>query len=146
MTERSHDVRESSGFQNALDFAHDADRIADVFENRVAFHALEQIRGKWELFGIGDHVHAWEAKQVDVHVSIHGASGSSDVKVPPAQRRVDLLGRLGRIRDKRSRRLEQTVNAILPTSGRAPPVRVEHGPCVRAGIATHVLNRSSIST
>jgi hypothetical protein len=115
MTERSDDVSESAGSQNALDFAHDADGIADVFENRVAFHALKEIRGKRKLFRIGDHIHARQAKQIDVHVSIHGASRTSDVKIPSSQGRVH-AGRLGRIHDKWSRRLEQTVNAIFPVS------------------------------
>ncbi len=117
MTERHDDVGEAAGGEHARDLAHHELGALDVFDHRVALHALENPGAKWQCLGVGDNIHAMERKQIDVHVAIHTRAGAANVKVPAAERRIDL--QFARVPDERLGRPQRPGQAADQTSRRA---------------------------
>jgi hypothetical protein len=75
-----------------------------MFQNGIAFDAIEDIGGERQALRIGYHVHAGSGEKVDIHKARRGMWSTTDIKVPSAER---IIFRLARIRNQGERRLEQ---------------------------------------
>jgi hypothetical protein len=87
-----------------------------VFQDRVAFDALERIAGEGESLGIGNHIDAWKPEKINVDVTLNEGSGAANIEIPPAQRRVNVLEG---IHDEKVRRFQEPVEAMPPAAGGA---------------------------
>ena len=85
MAERHDEVGDAAGRQHPFNFPDNLIGTGNVFENRIALHALEQSIAERKMMRIGSHGYSGEAEQIHVHVSIHERPATSDVKVPPSQ-------------------------------------------------------------
>jgi len=78
--------------QHALDFVHHSLWTADMFQNGIAFDALERIPRKRQSLCVRDNVHTRHRKQVDINVAVHHQACPADVKTPTAERKIRWLG------------------------------------------------------
>jgi hypothetical protein len=90
-----------------------------MLQNRIALDAREEAGRKRQLLRVGRYIDARYCEQIEIYITFDHAPGASDVQIPLPQRKVQ---RLPWIRHKRSGRLQQTDQAIAPTSGETSPV------------------------
>src|SRR5437867_1822464 len=88
MAERNNQMGEAPAGEHPLDFAHDLLWMLDMLQHGVALDPLEQARRKRQVLRRGHDIDAGKSKQVDVDVAPDEGTGSADVQVPPAERRL----------------------------------------------------------
>ncbi len=82
---------ETTRKKDPLDLTHHCVGILYVFQHGVTFDPLKCAVGKGQSRGIGDDVHAGEAKQIEVYVPVYKAPATPDVQVSAAKRGNDTL-------------------------------------------------------
>ncbi len=115
VAEGDDDVGEAAGGENAFDFTHDFFGEFGVFENGVAFDALELVVGEGECFGIGGDVDVGEGKEIEIDIAGGVGAGGADVEIPAAEGG-SYLGFGGVVPDggRREEPLEALAEVVLP--------------------------------
>ena len=113
VAEGRHQMQVAAGGEHAAEFAGDADGVAHMFQNRVAFHALEDGVAERQLLRIGGDIDTGHGEEVEIDVAGDGAAGAADVEIPAAQREIDGLAR---VHDERRGGLQR---AAQPAAGLA---------------------------
>lgn len=113
MAEGGHNVGEPTRRQDALDLTHHTVGALDVLEYRVAFDALERRPAEGQPFRVRHYIDARQRKQIDIDIPIHTRACATDVKVPAAERRIDL--QFARVGDHWLRRAQQPRETVGPT-------------------------------
>lgn len=115
VAEGDDDVGEAAGGEDAFDFAHDFFGEFGVFEDGVAFDALELVIGEREGFGVGGDVDVGEGEEIEIDVAGGVGAGGADVEIPAAERGV-YLGFGGVVPDggRGEEPLETAAEVVLP--------------------------------
>lgn len=112
VTERRYQMNVTAGGKHPPDLAHYAYRITNVFEHRIAFHALKDVRREGQVLGIRRNVNPGHSKQIEVHAAVDCPAGAADIEIPAAQGKI---GGFGRIHNERRRWLDEPNDAVAPT-------------------------------
>ena len=104
-------MRVSTRSKHALDLPHDARRVTNMLQDRIALHSLKQVRRKGQQLRISRDIDSGHRKQIQVDVSINSPACAPDVQVPTAEWKVV---RLGGIPHKGRRWLQKAEQPTLP--------------------------------
>ncbi len=89
MTKWHDDMYDAAWSQYPLNLPHDIVWTLYVLKNSVALNTLELIARKRETMCIRHNVDAEYWKQVEIHVTIHDGTRSTDVEVPSPKGGID---------------------------------------------------------
>lgn len=112
VAERHNQVRHTAGREDAFNFRHHALRPLDMLKDGVTFDALEHAVAERQVCGIGRHIDAGQSKQIDIHIPGYARPRTAEIKVRPAERRVNI--ELTRVPDERLGWPEASGNACRP--------------------------------
>jgi hypothetical protein len=129
MAEGSNHMREASARQSALDFRDKKVGLRGMLENGIAFDASEDIVAKRKLLGVGNDVHTGKREKIQIYVSIHSRTCSTNVEIPAAQRRINI--ELGGIMEERGWGSQCARETFPPARSGAIAIQLCDGRCVR---------------
>ena len=90
VTERRHDVDETTRLQTAADFMDHRLGVGGVLHHRVALHSLESVMSERQVLRVTGNIDAGQGEQIDIHIPVDTAARPADVKVPATKRRLSL--------------------------------------------------------